>query len=226
MRVGGIVAVVCLLAAPVMAGPVAYEFDVAYGNIFLNIEDVGSTYSGMTGSFGMVIYQSDCHIGESDTFILDGSGLYNTGHMQLSLLGLATANVLNASARILDFAQPDPGHIGPGGVGVVLTDAYLAATVLVSGAFTTTFTTNTWAGILLPVTVGITTSVERSDIAEASIGIIFPYEVGIPDLGFTLTLDLIIQVVGTAHVVPDPALGGLTVLGLGGAGAWLRRRRS
>jgi len=226
MRVGGIFVAVCLLAAPVMAGPVAYDFDVVAGSIFLNIEDVGSTNAGMDGSFGIVIYQSDCHIGESDTFLLDASALYNTGDVQLSLLGLATANVLTASARILDFAMPDPGHIGPGGVANVMTDSYLEATVLVSGAFTTTFTTATWAGVLLPVSVGITTSVERSDIASASIGIVFPYEVGIPDLGFTLTLDLIIQVVGTAHVVPDPALGGLTALGLGGAGAWLRRRRS
>jgi hypothetical protein len=214
-----------------MAGPVLYEFDVQAGSIFLNIEGVGSTYSGMDGSFGIIIYQTDAHIGDSDTFVLDGledplnPGLYNTNPMALSLLGLATATILNSSARILDFAS-EVGHIAPGGAPVVIgTDAYLEATVLVSGAFTTTFTTATWAGTLLPVTVSISTSAYETDVVEAYLGIIVPYEVGISDLGFTLTLDLIIQVVGTAHVVPDPALGGLTALGLGGAGAWLRRRR-
>jgi hypothetical protein len=225
MRVGGIVAVVCLLAAPVMAGPVDYDFDVVAGSIFLNIEGVGSTGSGMNGSFGITIYQSDCHIGESDTFILSGSYLYNTDWVRLSIAGLATANVLPASALVLDFMQPDPTHIGPGGLGIAMSDAYIEATVLVTGAFTTTFTTATSAGFLLPVEVGFITSAMRSDIIEAMLGISIPYEVGIPDLGMTLTLDLIVQVMGTAHVVPDPALGGLTALGLGGAGAWLRRRR-
>jgi MYXO-CTERM domain-containing protein len=74
--------------------------------------------------------------------------------------------------------------------------------------------------------VAITTSANVSDIATASIAINFPYEIGIADISITLTLDLIVNVTGTAHVAPDPALGGLTALGLGGAGAWLRRRRS
>ena len=55
--------------------------------------------------------------------------------------------------------------------------------------------------------------------------VVVGYAVGIPDISMTITLDLIFSVEGTAHVVPDPALGGLTALGLGGAGAWLRRRR-
>jgi hypothetical protein len=208
-----------------MAGPIDYTFDIVGGNIWLNIEGVGSTGSGMDGQFGITIYQSDCHIGESDTFVLGASGIYNTDPTALVLAGLATANIQAMSARIMDFAM-DPAHIAPGGIQLVETDSFLEATVLVSGAFTTTFTTATWAGVLLPVEVGIATSVERSDIVTASIGIVFPYEIGIPDIGLTLTLDLIVSVVGTAHVVPDPALGGLTALGLGGAGAWLRRRRS
>jgi MYXO-CTERM domain-containing protein len=209
-----------------MAGPVLYDFDICSGNIYLNIVGVGSTSSGMDGTFGMVIYQSDCHISESDTFVMDGSMIYNTEPTALVLAGLATANIQAVSARIMDFAQPEPGHIGPGGVANIVTDAYLEATVLVSGAFTTTFSTATWAGVPLPLDVAICTSAERSDCFTASIGIVFPYEIGIPDIGMTLTLDLIVSVTGTAHVVPDPALGGLTALGLGGAGAWLRRRRS
>jgi hypothetical protein len=209
-----------------MASPVVYEFDVVAGSLFLNIEGVGSTGSGMNGTFSMTLYQSDGHIGESDTFVLGDAFLFNTGTTALNLLGLATATVQVGSARFLEFIQPDPAHIGPGGVAAVMTDAYLEATVLVTGAFTTTFDTSTQAGMLLPLDVMITTSGRESDIVTASIAINFPYEIGIPDLGFTLTLDLIVNVTGTAHVVPDPALGGLTALGLGGAGAWLRRRRS
>jgi hypothetical protein len=209
-----------------MAGPVFYEFDVLDGVIWLNIEGVGSTGSPMDGTFGIIIYQTDCHIGESDTFILDGSWMANTDPTKLVLAGIATANIKAMSARIMDFA-PEVGHIPPGGGPIILpTDAYMEATVLVSGAFTTTFTTLTWAGIPLPVSVYISTSGERSDIVTAMVGVVFPYEIGVSEIGITLTLDLIVTVVGTAHVVPDPALGGLTALGLGGAGAWLRRRRS
>ena len=205
MRVGGILAIVCLLAAPAMAGPVLYEFDIEGGIIWLNIEGVGSTGSPMDGTFGIIIYQSDCHIGDSDTFIMDGSYIYNTDPTLLVLAGIATANIKAMSARIMDFAS-EVGHIPPGGGPIVIgTDAYLEATVLISGAFTTTFSTATWAGVPLPVSVGISTSGERSDIVTASIGIWFPYEIGIPDFGVTITLDLIVQVVGTAHVVPDPA---------------------
>jgi MYXO-CTERM domain-containing protein len=98
------------------------------------------------------------------------------------------------------------------------------ATVFVTGLTTTTFSTKTWAKSLLPFMFGITTSVTRSEIAMAHLSGVFGYQVGISDIGLTITLDLIVNVEGTAHVVPDPALGGLTAMGLAGAGAWLRRR--
>ncbi len=37
-------------------------------------------------------------------------------------------------------------------------------------------------------------------------------------------LNAYIHIEGTAHAVPDPTLGGLVALGVGGAGFWLRRR--
>jgi hypothetical protein len=209
-----------------MASPVDYTFDVTAGQLTLEIVGVGSTATGMSGTFGMTLYQSDGHIGESDSFVLGAAALTNTDHAKLSIAGLATANVLPGSAQFLEFIQPDASHIGAGGVSTVMTDAFLNATVLVSGALKTTFLTSTNAGILLPLDVAITTSANVSDIATASIAINFPYEIGIADISITLTLDLIVNVTGTAHVAPDPALGGLTALGLGGAGAWLRRRRS
>lgn len=225
MRLIGVLGVLCFAAAPVMAGPVLYEFDVCAGYIELGIIGQGSTAGTLGGTFSITVYQSDCHVGESDTFILEGANLQNLTPMALGIAGIATANVDIMSARITDFMQPEPSHIGPGGVGIAETDAYLEATVLVSGAFTTTFITGTSAGQLLPLMVTFNTSAERSDCLIANIDFVFGYEVGIPDIGLTITLDLVFQAEGTAHVVPDPALGGLTALGLGGAGAWLRRRR-
>jgi hypothetical protein len=224
MRLLGILGALCFIAAPALAGPVAYTFNVTAGSVQLNVSGQGSTGGGLAGTFGVVIYQSDCHIGASDTFILDHAGLVNTSTLKLSLAGLATANLAIQSARFLDFAPAAPGHIPPGGVTVAPTDVYVEATVIVTGLTTTTFSTKTWAGTTLPFSFAITTSVTRSEIAVAGLSGVFGYEVGISDVGLTITLDLIVNVEGTAHVVPDPALGGLTAMGLAGAGAWLRRR--
>jgi len=148
----------------------------------------------------------------------------NVGDLKLSLGGVATAAILDASVRFLDFAG-DVGHIGPGGVAIVNSDIYVEVTAVVSGAFNTTFSTKTWAGMPLPFELSFNTSAMRSDVLTGGLSLAFPYVIGVAELGMTLTLDLIVDVVGTAHVVPDPAFGGLTALGLGAAGAWLRRRR-
>lgn len=224
MRLLGIVGALCFLAAPVLAGPVVYTFNTTAGTVQMNIAGQGSTGGSLAGTFGVVIYQSDCHISASDTFLLGHAGLTNTTTMKLSLAGLATASLNVNSARFLDFAMPGPGHIPPGGVGLAPTDVYVEATVFVTGLTTTTFSTKTWAGQILPFNFTITTSVTRSEIAHAGLSGTFGYEVGISDIALTVTLDLVVNVEGTAHVVPDPALGGLTAMGLAGAGAWLRRR--
>jgi len=226
MRLIGVLGVLCFAAAPALAGPVTYTFDVTSGSLTLEIQDVGSTTAQMGGNFVMTIYQSDCHIGASDSFLLEGCSLTNTTPALLSIAGVITANVGEGSARLTDFMQPEPSHIEAGGTSVANTDAYLEATVFVSGLTNITFETGTSAGELLPLDFLITTSVSRSDIATASLGLVFGYEIetGL-DVLPVITLDLIFTVEGTAHVVPDPALGGLTALGLGGAGAWLRRRR-
>jgi hypothetical protein len=209
-----------------MARPIFYEFDVTGGEFIFQIIGAGSTSSAMEGTFGITIYQSDCHISVSDTFLLGPSNIGNADQFALVLAGLATANIKGMSARVMDFVQVEPGHVTYYEPIVVGADSYFEATVLVSGAFTTTFTTATWAGVPLPVTVEISPSGCISEVVTASIGVTFPYEIGISEIGTTLTLDMIVSVIGTAHVVPDPALGGITALGLGGAGAWLRRRRS
>jgi hypothetical protein len=217
----------CFAAAPVMAGPVTYTFDVVYGGLIIDLIGVGSTGSGLAGTFAITIYQTDCHIGESDAFIVEDAFLYNTDAVKLGIGGIATANVAEISARFVDF-MPDPvvGHIPPGGMVPVPTDVAVEVTAIVTGAFVTTFQTATSAGMPLPLELWFMTSVERSDIIEVGILFAYGWEIGIPDIAMTITLDLIVDAIGTAHVVPDPALGGLTALGLGGAGAWLRRRRT
>ncbi|MBN1345006.1 MAG: hypothetical protein JXQ73_20095, partial [Phycisphaerae bacterium] len=148
----------------------------------------------------------------------------NTDQITLVLASLATANILPGSAKFTGFEQPVPAHIGPGGVGALATDAEFQATMFVTGLMTTTFSTTAPAGTLLPFTFEISTSVVESQTVQLALAGTFTYEIPVSDIGTTLTLDLIIDIVGTAHVVPDPAFGGLTALGLAGAGAWLRRR--
>lgn len=232
MRLTGVLGVLMFVAAPAMGDAVLYTFDLLEGSstLDLSIRGVASTNTGLTGTFAVTIYSSDGHIGESDTFNIAGpmgsAFLTNTDTVQLGLVGIATATVEAGSAQILQFLPEGPGHIGPGGNTSVNTDAYFEATVIVTGAFETTFTTATSAGSLLPMPMNFTTSVSGSQVITAVIDISIPNEIEIPDLGLTITLDLIVHVEATAHVVPDPAFGGFTALGLGGAGAWLRRRRS
>lgn len=225
MKLTGILGVLCLVAAPVMGGPVTYTFNSTSGGVVLNLAGQGSTSSGMAGTFALTL--SEGHIGVSDMFYLENAALTNTGTLKLGLAGLATATLNAGSARFLDFAPVGESHItGDMVPNPVTTDVYLEVTAFVTGLLNTTFTEKLWAETLLPFTMAISTSGVQSDIVTAALAGTFGYAIGVPDISMTLTLDLIVNIEGTAHVVPDPALGGLTALGLGGAGAWLRRRRS
>jgi len=222
MRLLGILGVLCVVAAPVLASPVLYTFTATSGNVVLNVAGQGKTNSALTGTFSVQVFQSNGHIGTSDTFLLGTSGMTNTKTMKLGLAGLVTAVIRPSSAKFLSFNQPTASHI-PDNM-IAQTDVYLSATIFLTGLTTTTFKANTWANTLLPFNIAMTTSTAFSDIIHTSINGTFGYAVGITDVALTLTLDLVISLEGTAHAVPDPALGGLTALGLGGAGAWLRRR--
>jgi hypothetical protein len=105
------------------------------------------------------------------------------------------------------------------------TDVYAESTFFVTGLTITTFSTKRWANTLLPFHMTFTSSAGVSDVVTVSLAGTYHYSVGMSDIGLTMTLDLVVSAEGTAHVVPDPALGGLTVMGLGGAGAWIRLRR-
>ncbi len=225
MRLAGALSVLFFATAPALADPTTYTFGVTQGSLSLQLRGGDSTVGEMGGTFAVTIYQSDGHIGESDSFILEDCYLQNTSQMVLSLLDLATANVAVGSARLLDFFPEGPVHIGTGGAAVADTDILLEATVIVTGPFSLTFETRASAGSFLPLDVAISTSAARSDVVAANLGLLFGYEVGITEFDMTVTLDFVFTMEGTAHAVPDPALGGVTAMGLGGAGAWLRRGR-
>ncbi|MBN1342584.1 MAG: hypothetical protein JXQ73_07890 [Phycisphaerae bacterium] len=223
--------VVCLLVGTAWAEPVLYVFDVTDGSLSIDfIPDEIAVPDPLTGALGgtfaMTIYQSNGHIGESDTFVLEDADLHNTGQLSFTLDNLSRGTIDPGNLTVLDFAPDGPGHIGPGGAATVSSDLFLDASIFVTGLLTTSFSTATWAGTLLPIDLTFTTSVVASNVLTADITAGYAWEVGFSDISATLTLDIMIEATGTAHVVPDPALGGLIAMGLGVGGTWLRRRRA
>ncbi|MBN1347262.1 MAG: hypothetical protein JXQ73_31520 [Phycisphaerae bacterium] len=216
-----------------MGDPVLYDFDVVSGTISLDTEPNGliapdPVTVNADGTFAITIFQSNGHVDCSDTFLLEDARVYNAETIQFVLAGgLATATIQPGSLEFLDFAPDCPAHIGVGGQACANADALVGITdLLVTGLTSTPFTTVTWAGTLLPFNLSFTTSVMASDVLWVTLNGTFPWETVNIDISSTITLDLIIDVVGTAHMVPDPALGGLTVLGVSAAALWLRRRRA
>lgn len=226
MKLGWGVVALCVATCPALADPVTYTFDVVGGQITMAEQTLGYTVSGVAGTFALTIYQSNGHVGESDTFILEDAALTNTDLLYMSIGGIARSSVNPGSMQLLDFAPDGPGHIGPGGLSAVDTDAFVSATAIITGAFNTTWSTAAWAGELVPFDLTFATSVTASDALTVGLAGTYSWVLGVAELNMTLTIDLIIEAVGTAHVVPDPAFGGLTAMGLAGAGIWLRRRRA
>ena len=227
MRLAGMLGVLCFAVAPAFGGAVNYTFQVTSGTLAVDTSPDGVATPdpvtvNMAGTFGMVIYQaSDQAVGASDTFVLGASNAYNTELVELSLMGLATAKISPGSAGFKDFAMVAPGHVGNPNI---QTDVYLDIVAVVSGLLNTTLDTKMWAEKILDFQVTVPPT-GGSQTLTVNIQGTFGFEIGVTAITQTLTLDLIVNIVGTAHVVPDPALGGLTALGLGGAGAWIRRRR-
>lgn len=178
------------------------------------------------GTFAMTIYQSDGHIGASDTFVLEDCDLSNTTSVWFSLSGIARGGFSPGDIRLSDFEQPTEGHIGSGGDSSVLSDVYFQGSLAITGALTTTWTTTGWAGELQPVGLSFSTSASASETLAVFLTAGYAWEHGIPDISQTVTLDIVIDVIGTAHLVPDPSLVGVAALGIGGASAWLQRRRT
>ncbi len=221
----------CLLVTPAFGDAVNYTFEVVSGTMTVDLDPDYTVSPDLVtvpgaGTFGMTIYQqSETHVGASDTFVLGAADIYNAQDTQMWFMDLATASLGVGSARFLEFAPTGPAHIPPAGAAAIETDAYVELTFIFTGLLNTTLEKRAWAGEAMTFPVTITTSVQGSDIVTASLSAWFPTSIGITGISTTMTLDLRIDIVGTAHVAPDPALGGLTTLGIGGAAVWLRRRR-
>ncbi len=226
MKLGLVAVILCVSVNAVMGTAMTYTFQATGGSIVLNLAGQGSTTSGATGTFAVTIDQGpDNHVGVSDTFILEDAALSNVRTLSFSLGGLARASIVPGNARFLDFAPDGWDHIASGGTSAVNTDVYVETTTFITGLYLTTFQTAMWAGQLLPFGMTFTTSAAQSDILTATLAGTYGISMGVPDISLTLTLDLILNVEGTAHAVPDPSLFGLVALGLGGSGLWLRARR-
>ncbi len=231
MRAALALGVLSVATAPALGDAVTYTFDVISGFATVDMSP-DSTMSpdpatvAQDGTFAITVYQSNGHIGESDTFLLEDCDIYNPEVFRAGLNGLVTVNLKPSSGRLLDFAPLAPGHIGSGGQGIISTDVYMDAFVILTGYVDEWVTTSTWAGEPSDFLVTFTTSVNQSDVLEASVHGTFGWEIWTSTASgiLTISFDITVDILGTAHAVPDAALGGLTTLGIGLAAVWLRRR--
>ena len=217
-------AVLCFLAASAPASPVLYTFEVIDGSITIDLGAIGPATVPMAGTFAMTVYASDGIIGESDTFLLDNANLYNDGLVELGFAGIVTVAVQPGSLSLLDFAPDSAAHIPANGEATIDTDVYVDLTAVLTGAVDMTFTTSRWLSDSVPVDVTFDSlPVSVSDMFTVSLGGTWTYRNWIPELQMSITIDQIVDI--QARVIPDPGLTGFVTLCIGGAGAWLRRRR-
>jgi hypothetical protein len=203
-----------------------FDVDEAESYVIATVRNYGSDKMALDGQFDVDIYMSDCHIGNSDTIVLASCDVTNTTAGEITgILGLLTANVEVGSVKLTDFVADAnyAMHIETGGAfsGSAPVDAN--AIVLVTGIYQSTLITTVTSEVV-SASGTITTSANASDTITMTLdlavtGISFTVE------GLPCYLDLDVHLEGTSHMSPDPALGGLIALGLGGAGTWLRRRR-
>lgn len=226
---GCALAAAVLLAAPAMADSVAYTFDVTGGTISIGLRGtLPHDYFTVAaaGTFDLTIFHDDEGIAESDTFILEECNIVNANEEVWETPAIGTATFQPGDLAMLDFAPDGPGHIGPGGVAVVDTDVYVEVTMPITGPVTTDWGGSQWEGELVPFTLDFSTSVSVSDVMTVNLAGTGGWTILVGGPQEPFTWDFIVNVEGTAHVVPDPACGGFIALGLAGAGAWLRRRRA
>jgi hypothetical protein len=206
----------------------AIQFDVTSGSVTMVIGPPGvgnpqTVSSPVTGTFDLGLPPG--HIGDSTSVTLDDVDIQNTAAMKTVLIAVATADIGVGSMKFTDFTTNVPGHL-MGGVANPVGSGYMEVTVLVIGEMYTTFSTSILGSSpLTTVTMAASQTVALSETIAAGVSFGYTWEIGISSLSATLTMDFVIALEGTAHV-PEPALGSLVALGLGGAGAWLRRRRS
>ncbi len=230
--------VLCAVSVSTSADPITSTFDVTGGQVtWVTSIDGSSSTSSLAGMFTVTIDQSDGHIGASDTFVLEEGDIYNTDAMSVPYLpGIWTA-VINPGDQVnpdspsgvdglhlLDFQHNQPGHIAAGGSSTLDLNTYGEVWVDFTDLSATPFYISHWSDSAAPFALQFSTSVGLSDVLTVSLRGTDSWVFDLGQYG-VLTWDFILDVEGTAHVVPEPVLGGSVVMGLFGAGAWLRRRR-
>ncbi len=152
MRWFAVLAVLLLIGAALMAEPTTYTFTVTSGTVDLSItmnDDPNelTTSDTLSGTFTLIVDHGDAGIEEGDLFELETATLTNDGEMSLSIVGLVTATVQPGSARFLDFdwGNDDQGTVDANGVGLINTESYVEATLIVTGVIETTFSSSLWS---------------------------------------------------------------------------------
>ncbi len=226
-------AYVFLLCCAVQAEPITYTFDVTGGTIGLGFRPSSSVtpnpvLSDAAGTFSLSIDQGGDGVEEGDGVALGLSYVHSTKILEWELPGLITATLPAGNLRLLDFDQSDAATIASDGSatanGLALAEIEGFTTSLPVG---TPFTTVVWSD---PGQMNLLFSIPASVSETLTVALqgTFPFITmsgGYDDIHMTITWDLILDIVGTAHVVPDPSLTGILTLGLVGAGGWLRSRR-
>jgi len=153
--------------------------------------------SRVDGTFNLAGFLGDGITGPNESFQLIGGAILNTEEMVTVLAGINTASIGPGHVRFLDFdlGDDDVGQIDPNGVGSVSTESYLEATIFVAGMLATTFSTAAWSE---PTPWDVAVNPPANGVVTANLAGRYRYEIGLTSLSATLTLDIVIDVLGTA----------------------------
>jgi hypothetical protein len=228
-----LLSVVCLVASMAIGYPVTYTFEITHGSLTIDVSPDGlltpdPVEVAVGGTFAMTINTSNNQIGEGGSFIVQNANIRNTEQVVLSIaswMGGGTATVPVGSAGVLGFNPVTPGQIPAGGAATIETDVYVQGQVIISGnpLGSGTYSTSQWLNEAYSVDVTFNPiPVQVGQPFNVTLGGTFGYTIYIPDIGGGPELGQTLDV--EARMIPEPALGGIIAMGVGGAGTWLRRR--
>jgi len=224
---------VCLVVSITMAYPVTYTFEITHGSLGIDILPDGLLTPDpvevpVGGTFTMTINTSDNQIGEGDSFVLQNANIRNTEQVVLNItpfLGGGTATFPVGSAGVLGFNPVAPGQMPAGGAATIDTDVYVQGQVIVAGnpMANGTYSASQWLNETFTIDVTFNPiPVQVGQPFNVTLGGTFSYTVYIPDINGGPELGQTLEV--EARMIPEPALGGIIAMGVGGAGMRLRRR--
>jgi hypothetical protein len=229
MRAASVLCVLYATSVPALGEAVTYVYEVTDGTLTLDVEPNGLIAPDpvdmlLGGTFAVTIYDDNGTVGESDTFVLADADLYNAEELVVDLYfgGTGTITAPVGNLYISDFSVVTAGHIGSDDTGSTDTDVYGGGSIYIDLPWWSSWgsdetwseETETWN-----LAFGIVDGVPWTVTVDGA----FTYEYSIPDLGAAPGMGQ--GVAFEAILIPEPTVLGLAALGLGGAGAWLRRQR-